>query len=104
MNVIKTIFNNSADVECIKKSYISQYFREDKKIWAYSKNVPFTTKSAYNLNMKDNEQDGRIVINWRALWKLPLPQRVLMFGWKRINNTIQVHKRVKKVMDETQIS
>ena len=50
-----------------------------------------STKFAYNLIRGENQVVGAM-IKWKALWKLPLPQRVLLFGWKCLNNAIQVRK------------
>lgn len=36
-----------------------------------------------------------LIINWKALWRLPLPQRVLMFDWKCLKNAIPARAIIK---------
>ena len=74
------------------KIYIPRTSRDDKKVWPYSKGDELSTKTAYKIIHRECRDSPRFAINWKALWRLPLPLRVLFFGWKCLNNVIQVHK------------
>jgi hypothetical protein len=64
--------------------------------WHYEKTCVFTVKSAYRLAMEElwnstrngqstsrNQGDRAI---WKNYWRIPIPHKVLVFGWKVIHN------------------
>lgn len=59
------------------------------------KNDQLTTKYAYRLICSRNDANLVSMVNWKALWRLPLPQRVLLFGWKCLKNVVLVRTVVK---------
>ena len=101
LNVLKVLFNKPIDVEHIGKIYIPKCYRKDKRIWPYSKNGQPTTKSACRVIYIRNESNPNPIVNWKALWRLPLPQRVLMFSWKCLENPIPVKAIIKSKNNST---
>lgn len=52
----------------------------DKRTWPFSKNDQPTTKLAYSVITKGNEVSISPLINWNAFWRIPLLQKVVLFG------------------------
>ncbi|KAF7802979.1 ribonuclease H [Senna tora] len=57
----------------------------DKWVWLLTKNGDFSVRHAYKA-ITNTPLVQRSGCNWTKLWKLPLPQRILHFWWKTINN------------------
>jgi hypothetical protein len=105
-----------------KEDTVREYFREmdaqvilniklpsrpvdDLVAWHFEKKSVFTARSAYKLTRDLAEgdrgscqsnsanQDGRPI--WKSYWKLPIPHKILNFGWKVINKGLatQVNKK-----------
>lgn len=51
-----------------------------------------SSRSAYRTIHSKGRGTSNQQINWKSLWHLPLPQRVLFFCQKCLNNVIQVRK------------
>lgn len=75
--------------------YIPKCLGKDEKIWPFSKNGQLTTKSTYRVTCGSYEMNLNSPMDWNALWKLPLPQRVLLFGWKCLRNAIPIRAIIK---------
>ena len=95
MQKIKEIFSDPRDVEEVSKIYISHLSDEDKRIWPHSKSGEVTTKSAFNIINKAEVDPLVASTNWKHFWKLPLPQRILLFGWKCLRGAIPVRSILK---------
>jgi hypothetical protein len=69
---------------------------EDYMAWFHEKTGVFSVRSAYRLagRIKKEEnggwqstslnQDQRPI--WKNFWNIPIPHKILVFGWKVINN------------------
>jgi len=70
--------------------------REDVLAWHHDRKGLFSVKSAYRLAMAldEEEKGGRQSSStnscerscWKAFWKIPIPHKILIFGWRAINN------------------
>jgi hypothetical protein len=71
--------------------------REDCVAWHYNRNVMFCLKSAYHCQWK-SKYDPRIHTlqatgesrsqAWKHLWKLDLPGKIKIFGWRALHGFI----------------
>lgn len=77
----------------VLKIYIPQAENEDKKIWQFTKEGHVLTRSASNILIKGyhNQANTNNLSHWKKHWKINLPPKILMFGWKCINNGIVVN-------------
>lgn len=86
------------EVFCVEKAEIvcsipiSQSGLLDKQIWAPSKNVIFSVKSAYHLELsrkrklvEETSYGSEGIKGWKTLWKLIVPGVVKIFMWKVLN-------------------
>jgi ribonuclease HI len=83
---------------------------EDFIAWFFEKSGVFSVRSAYKLakelaeegngsgQSSSGSQESRPI--WKNYWKLPLPHKVLIFGWKVINNGLatQVGKKSRSIV------
>ena len=70
--------------------------REDVLAWHHDRKGLFSVKRAYRLAMAldEEEKGGRQSSStnscerscWKAFWKIPIPHKILIFGWRAINN------------------
>ena len=83
---------------------------EDVLAWHYDRTGLFSVKSAYRLAqaLEEEEKGGRQSSSaisegrpcWKAFWKIPIPHKILIFGWKAINNGLatQSNKRRRRIV------
>ncbi|KAF7839238.1 ribonuclease H [Senna tora] len=71
--------------ERILDTVISHTSVEDKLVWLKSDHGDFTVKKAYDILTNDPHPCVLPGFNWDRLWKLPLPQRILVFWWKTLH-------------------
>lgn len=95
VNVLKDLFDNPIDSENIWEIYIPRFIGRDERVQRSLKNDQLTLKLAYILIVNRNEADPNPLVNWKDLWSISLPQRVLMFGWKCLKNAIPLRNIVK---------
>ena len=90
--LIKSIFSDPRDVVAILKIYIPHNRNQDIIIWAHTKHGNLTTKSAYKIICEGNKGIDLSMkhIKWMNLWKLRLPLRIVLFGWKCLRKAIPV--------------
>lgn len=90
---------------------------DDVFAWHHEKNGRYTVKSAYRLACKriseecgggqstSDNPDARPF--WRDYWKMPLPHKILVFGWKIANNGLATqqnkHRRSIVQLDTCEI-
>src|SRR5688572_17850131 len=103
-------FFRSHDAERFLKIRLPTRVQEDFIAWAYEKNGCFSVRSAYRLakslldeerggSRQSNSTDGEVRPIWKTFWKIPLPHKVLIFGWKLINDGLatRVNKRRRSI-------
>ena len=83
------------DAEAVCRNPLSQRNVPNSIIWLHNKNGMFTVKSAYKVARKilrggdwaenSNSCVGKKV--WAALWKLRLPSKIKVFGWRVMGMT-----------------
>ncbi|KAF7839244.1 reverse transcriptase [Senna tora] len=76
---------NSPKKERILDTVISHTSVEDKLVWLKSDHGDFTVKKAYDILTNDPHPCVLPGFNRDRLWKLPLPQRILVFWWKTLH-------------------
>lgn len=108
-DVVRDVFREQ-DVEQILRIRLPSKPIEDFISWLYEKRGVFSVRSAYKMarKLKEEEegngtqsssgnQEGRPL--WKKLWKLPIPHKVLTFGWRAVNNglAVQANKRRRNI-------
>jgi ribonuclease HI len=93
------------DVEQILNIRLPSRPAEDFMSWLYEKTGVFSVKSAYKLardlvmeegagkQTSSGNQEGRPL--WKEFWKLPVPHKVAVFGWRVINNGLATQENKK---------
>ncbi|CAN6175074.1 unnamed protein product [Urochloa humidicola] len=81
--------------------------------WFYEKSGTFSVKSAYKLAKSIyDEEKGAVQQNsvhqdhrplWKDFWKIPIPHKILNFGWKLIHNGLATResKRRRSIVVES---
>ncbi|CAN6177270.1 unnamed protein product [Urochloa humidicola] len=79
---------------------------EDFIAWQFEKNGCYSVRSAYRMQMEmENQMSGRgqtsTMINqsspvWKVFWKIPIPHKVLNFGWKVAQNGLATQDNKKR--------
>ena len=75
--------------------YVEWSLKQDKIVWHYSTNGKFQVKKAYTILLNENLPSH---LNsptippkvWKTLWKVPLPQKILLFVWKVLHSALPV--------------
>lgn len=82
---------------------------EDFVAWSYERTGVYSVRSAYRLakDLKDVQEGGRQSTSrvqsgqplWTAYWKLPIPHKILIFGWRAVHNGLatMTNKRGKRI-------
>lgn len=94
------------DAEQILQLKLPRSKAEDFIAWLHEKSGAYSVKSAYKLardlqseedgtrQMSSSNQNGSPV--WKSFWKIPLPHKVLIFGWKVANNGLATQDNKKR--------
>jgi hypothetical protein len=89
-------FFHAHDAQQIMNIRLPSKLGEDFMAWFYEKTGVFSVRSAYRLAGRIMEeenggwqssslnQDHRPI--WKNFWNMPIPHKILVFGWKVINN------------------
>ena len=93
-----------ADAEAICRIQLSRRDVEDTLIWMHHKKGFFTVKSAYKVarevlhggNLAESSRGcvGKEV--WAALWKLRIPDKIKVFGWRAWNDILPTKQNLSK--------
>jgi hypothetical protein len=90
-------------VEQICSIPINPWSREDKLIWAGTKNGRFSVRSAYHLEVKRRNRGNwstssvhSAIPIWRRLWNLKLPRYILVFLWRACNDILPTKNNLCK--------
>ena len=92
------------DVEAICRIQLSQRDVEDTMIWLHLKKGLFTVKSAYKV-AREVLHGGNIAESlrgcvgkrvWAALWKLRIPNKIKVFGWRACNDILPTKLNLSK--------
>ena len=68
-------------------------FRSDSIVWLHNKKAMFTVKSAYKV-AREVMRGGTVAESsrgcagkrvWAAIWKLRIPNKIKVFGWRACN-------------------
>ena len=92
------------DAEAICRIQLSRRYVEDSLIWMNQRKWIFTIKSAYKVS-KEVLREGRVAESsrgcigkgvWFALWKLRIPNKIRVFGWRACNEILPTKLNVKE--------
>ena len=94
-DMIMTLFHREDD-NAITKIPLSRRAVSDSIIWLHIKHGKFSVKSAYKVarKMRGNgnraESSGGCVgkLIWPVLWKLCIPNKIKVFGWRACNDIV----------------
>ena len=98
------------DAKAIYRIQLSQRDVEDTIIWLHHKKWLFTVKSAYKVarevfqgdNIAESSRGyvGRRV--WATLWKLRIPNKIKVFGWRACNDILPIKLNLskRKIIDD----
>ncbi|KAI5334704.1 hypothetical protein L3X38_024837 [Prunus dulcis] len=73
------------------------YPLQDKLIWGPAPNGNFSIKSAYNLQVQDEQSHPKAPI-LKKMWSLILPPKVKLFSWLLIRKRLQVRSHLYKFL------
>ena len=93
-----------ADAEAICRIQLSRRDVEDTLIWMHHKKGLFTVKSAYKvarevLHGRNLAKSSRGCVGkevWAALWKLRIPNKIKVFGWRACNDILPIKQNLSK--------
>jgi ribonuclease HI len=69
----------------------------DKIIWPYTSTGEFQVRKAYTLLQHDIPNgSGTLHHNWKLLWKLKLPHKILTFTWKILHHALPLKTELNK--------
>ena len=100
------------DAQLILNIRLPSRLGEDFLAWFYEKSGVFTVRSAYRLacRLHEEENGGRQSSSsnqdhrpiWKNYWKLPIPHKILVFGWKAMHNGLatQENKRRRRIISD----
>ena len=102
------------DVEAKCRIQLSRRHMEDIMIWMHQKKRMFTVKSAYKV-ARDVLRGGRVAEStrgcvgkriWSALWKLRIPNKIKVFGWRACNDVLPTKLNLSKrrIIDDAMCS
>ena len=92
------------DAEAICRKQLSRRYVEDSLIWMNQRKWIFTIKSAYKVS-KEVLREGRVAESsrgcigkgvWFALWKLRIPNKIRVFGWRACNEILPTKLNLSK--------
>ncbi|EPS58663.1 hypothetical protein M569_16150, partial [Genlisea aurea] len=98
------------DAEAILSIPLAKTESEDKLIWNYSLDGIYSVKSGYHLQKSLTLQAPSSASSshamthdlWKSLWKLPLPPKIVLFGWRLAKNILPLKHELgrRKLLDE----
>lgn len=102
-NQIMEMFEKE-DAEAICRIPLSRRNVEDSIVWLPNKKGLFTVKSAYEVarelmrgeNVAESSSGCAGKRVWAALWKLEIPSKVKVFGWKACNEILPTKMNLAK--------
>ncbi|XP_050259107.1 uncharacterized protein LOC126704117 [Quercus robur] len=92
------------DAEAICRIQLSRRHVEDCMIWMHQRKGIFTVKSAYKVARKVLSE-GRVAESsrgcagkevWPAIWKLRIPNKIKVFGWRACNEILPTKLNLSK--------
>lgn len=99
-------FFRPEDAKCILCIRIPSKPSDDFISWLYEKSGVFSVWSAYKLawDLKMEEGSGKQSSSayqegiplWKEFWKIPIPHKVSVFGWRVINNGLATQANKKQ--------
>ncbi|KAF7832322.1 uncharacterized protein G2W53_014655 [Senna tora] len=97
VNVIRAIYNRQ-EANNILKMTISTRGTPDQLVWTPNAQGVYKVKDGYNqLNHSEHPVTPISPFkDWKAFWKLKLPHKVLMFGWKLCHNRLPIADNLLK--------
>ena len=109
--VVHDLFH-AHDAQLILNIRLPSSLSEDFSAWFYEKSGVFTVRSAYRLacRLHEEENGGRPSSSgdqdhrpiWKSYWNLPIPHKILVFGWKVMHNGLatQENKRKRRIIKD----
>jgi len=92
------------DAEAICRIQLSWRYVEDSIVWLHNKKGVYTVKSAYKV-AKEVLRGGNVAESsrgcvgkriWTALWKLRIPNKIKVFGWRTCNDILPTKMNLTK--------
>ena len=91
------------DAEAILRLPLSRRHASDLLIWLHTKNGEYSVRSGYHVAKELSRQgsnkgeslkadSGGLV--WRHLWKLHLPNKIKVFGWRACQNALPTRENL----------
>ncbi|RLN32801.1 hypothetical protein C2845_PM03G31430 [Panicum miliaceum] len=94
------------DAEAILSMRLPSRAAKDFVAWNYEKSGVYSVKSAYRLakQLKEEQDGGRQSTSgphegrpiWNNYWKLPIPHKILIFGWRTVQEGLPTMHNKKK--------
>lgn len=74
---------------------------DDKLVWIAANNGQYSSKYGYKVLGKNHVEDELIharipILPWDNFWKLKVPHKYLLFGWKVLHDAIPVADTLRK--------
>ena len=102
-NAVMTLFHEE-EVDAICKISLSRRSVVDSITWLYNKNGKFTVKSAYRVAHQvlkvgrgaESSNGGYGKQVWATLWKLKIPNKIKVFGWRTCHDILPTRLNLTK--------
>ena len=95
---------NREEGEAICAIPLSRRQVSDSVYWKYNKDGIFTVKSAYKVarallkkvDWAESSSGSRGSRVWAAIWKLQIPNKIKVFGWRACHDILPTRRNLKK--------
>ncbi|KAL0313070.1 UNVERIFIED_CONTAM: Retrovirus-related Pol polyprotein from type-1 retrotransposable element R2 [Sesamum radiatum] len=93
-----TLLIDGGQQDCILSIKSRGSEARDELIWHFEVKGCFFVKSAYRLSTELHEEgsSSQQISNWKFLWKLKAPPKVVLFAWRCARNLLPTAKNLKR--------
>ena len=102
---------NRDEAEVVCRIPLSRWVVEDSMVWLHNRRGVCTVRFGYHLARQVLRAESRAEASniggwqlaWRALWKLKLPGKIKIFGWRACHDVLptQVNLAKRKIISDT---
>ncbi|XP_050217692.1 uncharacterized protein LOC126668545 [Mercurialis annua] len=109
---IKRLFIDE-DTTAILSIPLLIYLSQDRVIWHHNKDGIYTVKSGYHLVINEKKErlqpnhnaswNHRVLVDWKWLWEMKLPNKLKVFFWKLLWNGLPTGEELNKRLNTSHL-